>query len=310
MLPDTFPHRPGTTVPFSLAYDGGAVQGLAFCGERAGPTVAITAGMHGCEYVGIEAARRLLSLLEPKKLRGRVLLFPLLNPAGFFGGHKQVFPQDGQNLNRQFPGDPQGSHTQRLAACLEERLYPVTDFLLDLHGGDWNESLTPLVFHPVAVSEAVRQKAEAAAAALTVPLRVASRADNGLYSRAAHLGIPALLLERGCQGQWSESEVTAMVEDVLCLLDHLGVRSHSPSEHPFQAAIRQARYLEAPNDGFWYPAVSAGASVQQGQILGRLVDAGGRELAVYTADWDGIVLYHTVTLGVQQGDALVAYGRP
>lgn len=113
----------------------------------------MTAGVHGCEYVGIEALNRLKQELDPAALSGRVILLPLVNPEGFYQGSKQTIPADGQNLNRMFPGKSDGTFSSQLARVLEETLYPEADFLMDLHGGDVNEALTPLIFFPTAVEK-------------------------------------------------------------------------------------------------------------------------------------------------------------
>ena len=80
--------------------------------------------------------------------RGNVILLPLANPSAFYAGAKQVVPEDGVNLNRAFPGDSAGSLSARLAFALETALYPEADLLADLHSGDCNEALHPLVFFP------------------------------------------------------------------------------------------------------------------------------------------------------------------
>ncbi|WP_295633364.1 succinylglutamate desuccinylase/aspartoacylase family protein, partial [uncultured Intestinimonas sp.] len=117
-------------------------------GRQDGPTLVLTAGVHGCEYVGILALRRLFDSLETASLRGRVLLLPLVNGEGFFTGSKQVVPSDRKNLNRVFPPPPDGTRAERIAQAVVEQVYPQADFLLDLHGGDVNEAMTPLVFFP------------------------------------------------------------------------------------------------------------------------------------------------------------------
>ena len=73
------------------------------CGYRTGPKIVITAGVHGCEYVGIQTVRVLLERLNPEKLTGEVILVPLVNQEGFYEGAKQTVPADGKNLNRCFP---------------------------------------------------------------------------------------------------------------------------------------------------------------------------------------------------------------
>ena len=86
------------------------------------------------------------------------------------------------------------------AAALENALYPVADFLADLHGGDYNEVLHPLVFFPTSGDAAINRTSLIAAQTLTVPYRVRSSARNGLYSWAVQKNVPALLIERGGRG--------------------------------------------------------------------------------------------------------------
>ena len=287
------------------------VEMTVICGSRHGKTLVVTAGVHGCEYVGIETLNRLKRELEPAALSGRVILLPLVNPEGFYQGSKQTIPADGKNLNRMFPGKPDGTFSSQLARVLEETLYPEADFLMDLHGGDVNEALTPLVFFPASVPESLSAAASAAAESLSVPYRVASTSQNGLYSWAAQCGIPALLVERGDRGLWSEKEVAACRENVYELMRHLGIlNAASVSPCLQQAEIRRAVYEEAPADGFWYPAVSAaGQKLKQGTLLGTLKDSYGNEIARYTAPFEGVVLYYTLSLGVRSGDPLIAYGK-
>lgn len=93
----------------------------------------------------------------------QAILLPLVNPKGFFAGVKQLNPADGKNLNREFPGEEDGTETQRMAWVIEKLLYPEADFLLDLHGGDWNEELAPLVFFPCGAGQTVEQETRRAA---------------------------------------------------------------------------------------------------------------------------------------------------
>ena len=252
------------------------IQMTVICGSHPGKTLVVTAGVHGCEYVGIEALRSLGNELEPDNLSGRLILLPLVNPEGFYHGAKQIIPSDGQNLNRMFPGSKEETFSSQLAKVLEETLYPEADFLMDLHGGDVNEALTPLIFFPTAVPEKLATQSALAAAALSVPYRVASTSKNGLYSWAAQCGIPALLVERGERGLWSKEEVTACKHNVYEMMEHLGMLSVSqatdnqqeqtslrtkafsrPTEindsrsaesHSEQTEIRDALYAEAPSE--------------------------------------------------------------
>ena len=237
----------------------------------------------------------------------QAILLPLVNPKGFFAGVKQLNPADGRNLNREFPGKADGTETQRMAWAIEKLLYPEADFLLDLHGGDWNEELAPLVFFPCGAGQTVEQETRRAAQALSVSVRVCSTARNGLYSWAAQKGIPALLLERGGNGRWTSEEVDADCEDVLRLMNHLEIIKENFGVIR-QMEIAKAVYDEAPADGYWFPEVCAGQEVLKDALLGRWKSSDGTQSCEVRARFAGRVLYETTALGVRRNDPLIAYG--
>lgn len=278
-------------------------------GDQPGPTLVLSAGVHGCEYVGILALRALFGQIQPKDLHGRLLLLPLVNAGGFYAGAKRVVPLDGKNINRVFPAPDGGTAAERIAYAIQTQVYPEADFLLDLHGGDANEAMTPLVFFPVDAAPDVCSRSLQAARHLETRYRVPSTAKNGLYSCAAQQGIPALLMEVGGQGRWSSEEVAMELRSIQNLMAFLGMGGDCVPDGE-QVEIAQASYDEARRDGLWVPLVCPGQPVAAGQPLGTLTDLEGNLLQTVHARWDGVVLYHTVSLGVAAGDALVACGRP
>ena len=164
--------------------------------------------------------------------------------------------------------------------------------------------LHPLAFFPTAGKAPVNAAAQAAAKRLSVDYRVRSTARDGLYSWAVQQGIPALLIERGGQGLWSQPEVNACKADVLALMQHLGILPGG-TENRKQQEIVEASYVEAEAEGFWYPLVTVNQSVRKGDSLGRLESLTGE----VRAEFDGIVLYHTTALGVRAGEVLITYGH-
>lgn len=289
-----------------------SLEVICCCGERPGKTLVLTSGVHGCEYVGVETLKRLSNTLEPKKLTGNVVLLPIANPSGFFEAAKRVVPEDKINLNRAFPGKKKGSLSSRIAWVIEHALYPAADFLADLHSGDGDEALRPLVFFPVAGEEKVNQQSLSAAKVLTVPYRVRSSAKNGLYSWAVQQGIPAVLIERGGMGLWSEAEVRNCEADVYALMRFLNIledRNDIPQENEKQQEVTAVVYQEAQHTGFWYPEIHPDDRISKGQLLGRMENSSGKIIQKVIADFDGIVLYHNTALGIQRGELLVAYGQ-
>lgn len=288
--------------------DAKPLECICLCGKNQGQTLVVTAGVHGCEYVGVQTLRILAQELDPATMTGNVILLPLTNPYGFYAGAKRVIPEDGVNLNGAFPGEKNGSLGQRMAFALEDTLYSAADFLADLHSGDCNESLHPLVFFPTTGETNVNAVALEAAKVLSVDYRVRSTARNGLYSWAVQRGVPALLIERGGQGRWSQPEVDACTADVLALMGHLGILPGG-EENREQQEIVETDYVESDADGFWYPLVAKNQVVCMGEVLGRLESLTGKLIQEVRAKFDGVVLYHTIALGVHEGEALIAYGH-
>lgn len=304
----------------------------ACCGKEEGKSLFISSGVHGCEYVGIEALRRLIREIEPEHIRGNLLMLPLLNSGGFYKGLKQLMPEDGKNLNRVFPGDEHGSYSERLAALIENELYPHADFWLDLHGGDIQEELQPLVFYSVEGSDSVNKASLSAARSLSVPYRVQSHAKNGLYSHAVQRGIPALLLERGSRGEWSEAEVKSELLDIISLMKKLDIITDaSPDEKRLlarlgladeaadkssssyagsqQRDISNAVYIDSEIECLWYPKIRLHDKLEPGTVLGELREFDGSLIKELRSEFSGIVMYYSLSLGVEKGSPLIAYAE-
>lgn len=277
-------------------------------GTRPGPTLVLTAGVHGNEYVGIVSLRRLFDELDPADICGRVLMVPVVNEEGFHAGAKRVVPTDGKNLNAIFPVVEPTSVAEHIAWTVQTQIYPEADFLLDLHGGEVNESMCPLVFFPAGAGEEMYEKTRAAASHLEVGYRVRSFAINGLYSNAVREGIPAMLMEVGGLGRWSEELVAMELRSLKNLMAHLGLGGE-PHVNEAQREVCHTSYHTADAAGLWFPAAMNGERVAAGEELGHIEDLEGHVLDVVEAEFDGTVLYNTVALGVRAGDHLVAFGE-
>jgi len=130
-----------------LNIDGHATQLPIFLinGAYDGPVLVITGGIHGAEYASIEAALRLAHSLDPVKLHGCVIVLPVVSMQAFKSRSIYIVPMDGKNLNRQFPGDVEGTASEQLAYWLTFNVFKQANFYVDLHGGDLNEALVPFI---------------------------------------------------------------------------------------------------------------------------------------------------------------------
>ena len=280
-------------------------------GAQPGPKILITAGIHGCEYVGIETARRLAQELSENQHRicGRITIIPCVNQAALQARIPARNPADGLNINREFPGSTHGSASQILAAMITQ-LQDENDFYIDMHGGDLHEKLSAYVYIPGNCAPDVTDAARKAAACVDVPVRVLSNALTGAYNSAATRGTPSILIERGHGGRWSEVEVAAYRTDILSVLAHLGSLRQddwSGLNKAHQQREIKALYVGADVNGLWYPSVEPGQSVLAGDFLGVLRSFEGEDLKVVRAEKDGCVLYMTGTLFAPAGVDLIAY---
>lgn len=277
-------------------------------GAHAGKRVTVSAGVHCREYVGIQAVTELAQALSPEDICGELHLVHAFNYDGLICRCSDVFPSDGKNLNRVFPGTVCGTDAEKLAAFLEERVIRRCDAIIDLHSGGGYEYLTPhIYFHGAAAPEVCERSREMAMYA-GVEYAVRSQAKNGFYSHAGTCGVPAVLIERGGCGLWTDAEVSADIADVKNILRHLGVLCDGVD--PIKMSPRifdRGIYIDAPVSGCWYPTKRVGDRVNAGDSLGRICDIFGHPLHDERAEFDGIVLYQTASLGIEKNCPMVAY---
>ena len=149
----------------------------------------------------------------------------------------------------------------------------------------------------------------AAACLVDVSYMVRSNATTGAYNYAAIQGVPSLLIERGGSGLWSHEEVEAYKKDVTNVLRHLHVLEGEPFVPKEPKEITNAIYLDADLSGCWYPCVQVGQTLKKGDKLGEITDYFGNVQKAYDTPCDAVVLYITVTLGIEQGHPLLALGE-
>ncbi|MGW2331399.1 M14 family metallopeptidase [Streptomyces sp. NPDC001700] len=283
-------------------------------GVRPGPRVVLTGGVHGGEFAGVDAATRLAALLTPEEVCGQVVLCPVANPPAVYQGRLGVSPLDGVNINRVFPGDPDGGPTERLADWLFTQLLPGADAYADLHSGGIDETLTDFVGYRLTGDAALDAAARGMARAVGYPdVILGTDATGGnSHAAAARRGIPAILIETGQLGDRDPDTVRTLLDGLFRLLRHLGTLDPLPDDTTSPATREWvwAASVTSPATGLWYPETGRGGDVAEGQILGRLVDpADGREHKV-TAPATGRLFYGMHGLTVATGAELAALATP
>jgi len=311
---------PGAKTYSALAFEHAALAGLSWPyisirGASEGPTVCITAGMHGSEYAGIEAALRLAGELEPSRVRGHVLILPVVNQPAFWEHAAAIVPLDGKNPSRVFPGRRDGTVTDVMAAYLFDEVFSRCDALIDLHGGDLMERLTPFTIYQETDDPALDAKSHALAASYGFPIAVRRAKDvlrrpvpGYMQAAAAARGIPAIVAEAGGEDQAKPEDVTAHLTGLRRALVHLGLVA---GEAP-RPVLRLVEFVLvfAEQDGLFAWIADLGERVREGQVIGRLRDLWGRPVRDVVAPVNAEVLFFNTSMAARKGHLLFGLGAP
>ena len=270
-------------------------------GKEPGPTLFVSAAIHGDEINGVEIIRRLLKSPHLKKLRGTLITVPVVNVFGF-NTHSRYLP-DRRDLNRSFPGSEKGSLAARLAHIFMTEVVHKSTHGIDLHTAAVHRSNLPQV------RGALRfDGVEPMARAFDVPVIIdAEVRDGSLRAAVADMGIPVVVYEAGEALRFDGVAIRGGLRGVLNVMHELGMLPPTPSAvrgdlDPFVA--RSTTWVRAQESGVLRTRVRLGAHVREGGVLGRISDAfGGAEVEVL-APCSGIIVGMINMPLVNEGDAL------
>lgn len=276
-----------------------------------GPHLTVIAGVHGTEYTSIAAARELLTELRPAELSGTVTVAPVINLPAFWARTPFVVPLDGKNLNRSFPGDPDGSAAERIAAAVTERLITGSDYLIDLHAGDLPEALEPFALYDASpVEQRARDLALAYGLGHLVRQSAQGRTVAGSTSAtAADLGIPAITAESGERGLLERVAVDGHLRGLRNVLRYLGLLPGPAAVFGSPAEYEGWIWMRTNDAGWWRPAAMPGVPVAEGDVLGTVSPLIGGTPTRITAPAPGVPLFITSSPAVSAGGLLLGLAR-
>jgi predicted deacylase len=285
-------------------------------GGTPGPRVAVTAGMHGTEYVGIEAATRVARQTNPSDIRGSLVVFPVANVLGFEVADVLAVPVDGHNLNRVFPGDPHGSPSLVLAHFLFESVRRVAEAAIDLHGGDSAQALHPFGVCFETGEAAVDQRSMEMARLFDMPFIWTMGAQRGhagmMISELNKCGIPAAIGEAGDLGTCREEDVQLHLRGIANILKYLGSIDGAPDQRlPSPPEVFRNNFpVVAHRSGVFDARVSIGARVSRGDLLGVIKNIAGDPVEEVRSPHAGVIASCQSARVVHPGSRLCHGLRP
>jgi hypothetical protein len=311
----------GTTVSGYLEVPRGIDQSTripvsVIHGARPGPTLALVAGTHGYEYPPITALQRLRGSLDPARLSGTILMVHVANPPSFLGRTIYTSPVDGKNLNRVYPGKPDGTISERIAHTITTQVIERADYLVDMHGGDGNEILRPYIYMPVTGNGELDGKVRGMALAFGLDHIVI---DTGqLADPAASVftdqtglsrGIPAITTETGQLGSNDDYSVGLARDGVMNLLRHLKMIDEKEIPNQGVVWLKDYEVIRAQATGVFQASVRDGYAVAEGTLIGELLDLFGEPIMDIRAPFAGVVNYVVGTPPVSEGEPLAMISK-
>jgi predicted deacylase len=285
-------------------------------GTEDGPTLWLSSGMHGQELSGVGVIWELVKeRIDPSKLHGAIIAVPFMNPFSFTGG-TYFTPQDGLNLHNSFPGDPEGSLTERLANLVYEQGIKKADVVVDLHCNPENAMMFTYAFDPD--DEGVgKQGYELAKAFGLTTVDDAPKAEGmsaDIQDVAYHLGKPSFLVELTPYYSISPQAVAVGVRGVLNVMKTLKM-IEGDVEPQDEVLVIEDRlgivFGTSGSGGLVIPETVLGDPVTKGQVVGHVVDFFGDPVEEIVSPVDGWMLtWPYLNQSVFSGDLVTMYVYP
>ena len=246
-----------------------------------GPTALLTGGNHGDEYEGPIALSKLATALKANDVQGRVIIVPFMNFPAFRAGSR-TSPIDGGNLNRSFPGKPDGTITEKIADYFQRYLLPLADYVLDLHAGGRTLDFVPFAAIHLLPDAGQQARCEAAMGAFGAPysMRMLELDSVGLYDTAVEeAGTVFVSTELGGGGTATVESVAVAERGVRGFLQHAGILRQDEAG---RQAPRSTTLLDMPDgtcfttsehDGLLELCKDLGEMVEKGEVIARIYDA-------------------------------------
>src|ERR1700732_1436612 len=205
-------------------------------GAKPGKTLALVSGAHGTEYVSIIAIEKLIDALDPAQVTGTVIIVPLINIQSFEQKVPHVNPIDGKSMNRMYPGKMDGTQTDRASYLITKQVVEQCDHLIDLHGGDLDESLRPYSYWTRTGNENQDRISREMVLAFGLDHIIIStdrpkdpNASRYLENTATTRGKPSITVEAGYAGTVEPEDLSALVDGCLSVMRYLKMLPGTPS---------------------------------------------------------------------------------
>lgn len=279
-----------------------------------GPTALLTGANHGDEYEGPVALQNLAMALKPEDISGRVIIVPSFNHPAYLAGTR-TSPIDQGNLNRLFPGRPDGSVTEKIADYFQRYLLPEANYVLDFHSGGRTLDFIPFAASHILENKQQQAKCVAMRNAFNAPYSMTQLEieSAGLYDTAAEdMGKTFISTELGGGGTATAKSIKIAKKGAHNVLVHAGILDAELIIEPSTEIDMPESdcFTFAEDDGLFEPLVDLGATLEKGQEVARVwsLTHSGRSPSSYRAKRGGILVARHAPGLIKMGDCAMVSG--
>jgi hypothetical protein len=280
-------------------------------GTEEGPTLLITAGVHACEYPGIEGVIRVYRETKPKGLKGILIAITCMNLSALRMRTPYFVPFDSKDLNRSFPGSATGSPAEVIAHVVMKEFLPKVDYLVDCHGGDIGEKLFPMTIYNKTDDERISEECKELANAFGLDYcwcsDVRSEDDDKFISKANKAGVPSILAEAGSDGRYEEIDIETHVRGVKNVMKYLGMilgEIERESDKPRTTYYESIIAIKSGATGIFNSLVEPREKISRGQIAAEIKNLKGDVIEQVRSEEEGLLLMTYTKRIVNSGDKL------
>ena len=274
-------------------------------GKKPGPTMFVSGAVHGDEIIGVEIIRRISRMKMLSRIKGTLILIPVVNSYGFLGMSRYL--PDRRDLNRVFPGIENGSPASQLAYTFMKEIVSKSDYGIDLHSGAIHRENLPQIRANLDTPE-VKEIATAFGASIMLNSNLR---DGSLREAAQKVGCHMLLFEAGEALRFNETAIRIGVKGAFGVMRHAGMlpklKPSSKRIAPVQPA--SSHWMRAPISGLMRAAHGLGDVVKKASVIASVSGPLGEMEADVIAKYSGVIIGRTNLPIVNRGDALFHIAR-
>jgi predicted deacylase len=277
-------------------------------GKKDGPTLTVIGGVHGTEYAAQDAVLRFWRELDAEQLTGTVYTVLMADPTAVVGRSAYLSPSDGKNLNRVWPGNPDGTMTERIAHLITSEFVTKSVAVIDVHGGEWDEDIDCFIItHRSGDADLDRRTVELAMATGFTYIEVTD--CNGAVlgagtgsGEAVRGGRPGMTFEAGGAGERRPEFVDAHVHGLRNVLRHLGMLAGAPVMFDGDPVLLDHGVLmKTTKEGLYTPKVRVGQWVEVGDVFAEVRSFDGELLEQLVCPERGTVLDVIIARTIKAG---------